>query len=81
MAAIAGLSRHHFLRTFRRLAGMTPYRYLLRVRMARAARRLAATRDPIIAIALEAASANLDLQRPFPRDFRNDPVQISWTSA
>ncbi len=54
MAAIAGLSRHHFLRSFRRLVGMTPYRYLLRVRMACAARRLAATRDPIITIALEA---------------------------
>ena len=54
MAAIAGLGRHHFLRSFRRLVGMTPYRYLLRVRMARAARRLAASRAPVIAIALEA---------------------------
>ncbi len=54
MAAIAGLSRYHFLRSFRRLVGMTPYRYLLRVRMTRAARRLATTPDPIITIALEA---------------------------
>ena len=59
MAAMAGLSRHHFLRSFRRLIGMTPYRYLLRVRMARAARRLAATRDPVIAIALEAGFGDL----------------------
>ncbi len=59
MAAIAGLSRHHFLRSFRRLVGMTPYRYLLRVRMARAARRLAATRDPIITIALEAGFGDI----------------------
>ncbi len=59
MAAMAGLSRYHFLRTFRRLVGLTPYRYLLGVRMARAARRLAATRDPIITIAIEAGFGDI----------------------
>lgn len=36
----AGLSRFHFARIFRDLAGVPPHRYLLRVRLARAARLL-----------------------------------------
>ena len=59
MAALAGLSRYHFLRSFRRLVGTTPYRYLLRIRMARAARRLVTTRDPVTTIALEAGFGDI----------------------
>jgi AraC-like DNA-binding protein len=59
LAARAGLSRHHFLRVFRRLVGMTPYQYVLRVRMARAARRLAKTKDPVGRIALESGFGDL----------------------
>jgi AraC family transcriptional regulator len=42
MAAVACLSRYHFVRHFRALHGITPYAYLLRKR-ARVARRLLAT--------------------------------------
>lgn len=59
LAARAGLSRHHFLRVFRRLVGMTPYQYVLRVRMARAARRLTKTRDPVGSIALDSGFGDL----------------------
>ena len=44
MAAVACLSRFHFVRHFRELHGITPYAYLLRKR-ARVAQRLLAARD------------------------------------
>jgi AraC-like DNA-binding protein len=82
MAAMAGLSRHHFLRSFRRLVGMTPYRYLLRVRMARAARRLAATRDPVIAIALEAGFGDVStFNARFRAIFGTTPSNFRGASA
>jgi AraC-like DNA-binding protein len=59
LAALAGLSRHHFLRVFRRLVGMTPYQYVLRTRMERAARRLSNTKDPVMAVALDAGFGDL----------------------
>ena len=59
LAAIAGLSKHHFLRVFRRLVGMTPYQYVLRVRMGRAARRLATSKDPVLAVALDSGFGDL----------------------
>jgi AraC family transcriptional regulator len=59
LARIAGLSRHHFLRVFRRSVGMTPHQYLLRVRMARAARKLVRSREPVISIALDSGFGDL----------------------
>lgn len=59
LAAVAGLSKHHFLRVFRRLVGMTPYQYGLRARMARAARRLKTSQDFVLAVALESGFGDL----------------------
>jgi AraC family transcriptional regulator len=59
LAAIAGLSKHHFLRVFRRSVGMTPYQYVLRARMARAARRLATSKDTVLSIALDSGFGDL----------------------
>ncbi len=59
LAAMAGLGKHHFLRVFRRLVGMTPYQYVLRVRMGRAARRLATSKDPVLAVALDSGFSDL----------------------
>ncbi len=59
MAAMAGLGKHHFLRVFRRLVGMTPHQYVLRVRMGRAARRLATSKDPVVAVALDCGFGDL----------------------
>jgi AraC family transcriptional regulator len=59
LAAIAGLGKHHFLRVFRRLVGMTPYQYVLRARMARAARRLKTSQDSVLAVALDSGFGDL----------------------
>ena len=53
MAAIAGMSKYHFLRVFRRLTGVTPHRYLISVRLRRAALALASSRRPVLTIALD----------------------------
>ena len=59
MAAVAGMSKYHFLRVFRRLTGVTPHQYLISARLRRAALALASSRRPVIAMALE-----LGLRRP-----------------
>ena len=59
LAAVAGLGKHHFLRIFRRSVGMTPHQYVLRVRMGRAARRLATSRDSVLAVALDSGFNDL----------------------
>ncbi len=51
LAAVAGLSKYHFLRQFSRVVGMTPGAYLRSLRMCRAARLLRTTRDPIAKVA------------------------------
>jgi AraC family transcriptional regulator len=59
LAALAGLGKHHFLRIFRRAVGMTPYQYVLRARMVRAARRLTTSKDPVLSIALASGFGDL----------------------
>jgi AraC family transcriptional regulator len=53
LASKAGMSKYHFLRSFRRTAGITPYQFLLNVRLRRTAVRLATTQMPISAVAFE----------------------------
>ncbi|MBF5044951.1 AraC family transcriptional regulator [Aggregicoccus sp. 17bor-14] len=67
LAARAGLSRFHFLRTFRRVTGVTPHQWLLRARLREAARRLATTRAPVTEVALEVGFQELS---HFTRAFR-----------
>ena len=45
LARIAGLSPYHFLRTFKRVTGITPHQWLLRARLREAAQRLSASRE------------------------------------
>ena len=59
LASAAGLSKHHFLRVFRRFVGMTPYQYVLRARMTRAARRLKTSEDSVLAVALDSGFGDL----------------------
>jgi AraC family transcriptional regulator len=59
LAAIAGMSKYHFLRVFRRLVGMTPYQYLISARMRRAALDLASTKRPVLAVALDSGFGDL----------------------
>lgn len=67
LAGEAGMSPYHFLRTFRRVVGMTPYQFVLRLRMNQAALRLRASDEPVAAIAFDAGFGDLST---FNRRFR-----------
>lgn len=78
IAAEAGLSAFHFLRLFVRVIGITPHQYLVRSRLRRAARLLAAGERSVTDIAGDVGFADLsNFVRTFgraahvsPRDFR-----------
>jgi AraC family transcriptional regulator len=53
LAREAGLSPYHFLRTFERLTGVTPHKYVLRARLREAAMRLSAEPARVLDIALD----------------------------
>lgn len=67
LARSTGLSRYHFLRTFKGVTGVTPHQWLLRARLHEAARRLATSRDPVTVIALDVGFDDLS---NFIRSFR-----------
>ncbi|MEZ4369307.1 MAG: helix-turn-helix transcriptional regulator [Polyangiaceae bacterium] len=67
VAAEIGLSSYHFLRVFSRVIGVTPHQYLLRCRLAHAARLLTEEARPITEIALDVGFADLS---NFVRTFR-----------
>lgn len=77
-ASEVGLSPFHFLRMFSVVLGVTPHQYLVRSRLRRAARLLAADRRSITDVALDAGFADLsNFVRTFhraagvsPRGFR-----------
>ncbi len=76
LAAFAGLSRYHFLRTFKRVAGVTPHQYLLRARLRDAATKLAMSAAPITEIALDAGFDDLsNFIRGFHAEFGVAPRQ------
>jgi AraC family transcriptional regulator len=58
LAQVAGLSRFHFLRLFKRAYGETPLKRLTRMRMDEAKRRLLKTRQPITEIASQCGYDN-----------------------
>lgn len=62
-------SPYHFLRTFRHVAGMTPYQFLLRTRLHRAAVRLRISNEAISTIAFDAGFNDLST---FNRRFRRE---------
>jgi AraC-like DNA-binding protein len=53
MAAMANLSRYHFIRVFSALTGETPRQRLIAIRLRAAADRLIGTRQPVTELALE----------------------------
>ncbi|MBR1130921.1 AraC family transcriptional regulator [Bradyrhizobium iriomotense] len=52
LSEIAGLSKRHFLRAFQESVGVTPYNYVLSLRIDEAKRRLSETEDSIVDVAL-----------------------------
>jgi AraC family transcriptional regulator len=67
LASEAAMSPYHFLRTFRRVVGMTPHQFVLRARLHRAAVRLRCSDAPVSTIAFEAGFNDLST---FNRRFR-----------
>lgn len=59
LALIAGMSKYHFLRIFRQITGITPYRFLLNARLQTVARELKGSKRSIAAIALDAGFGDL----------------------
>lgn len=59
LAREAAMSPYHFLRTFRRVAGVTPHQFILRTRLLAAAVALRGSSQPVIDIALGAGFADL----------------------
>ena len=74
LAARAGWSPFHFHREFRRIVGETPKQYMLRLRLERAAARLAAGSDLILSIAADGGFASHEVfTRAFRRQFGISP--------
>ncbi len=70
----ARLSPYHFLRTFQALTGVTPHQYLLRVRLRRAALRLASDSQGILDIALDCGFGDLSaFNHAFRAEFQLSP--------
>lgn len=67
LARDAAMSPYHFLRTFRAVAGVTPYQFVLGERLRRAALRLRHSDEPVTAIAYDAGFGDLST---FNRRFR-----------
>lgn len=59
LAARAGMSKYHFLRTFRRCTGVTPHQYVLRARLRAAALALQSERRPVAELAFDAGFGDL----------------------
>ncbi|MEI7037645.1 AraC family transcriptional regulator [Fulvimonas yonginensis] len=59
LAADAAMSPYHYLRTFTRVVGTTPHRFVLRARLERAARLLRKSRASVAEVALEAGFGDL----------------------
>jgi AraC family transcriptional regulator len=76
LAQEAGLSRYHFLRTFKRTMGITPHQWLMRTRLRKAAERLFTRRDPVTEIALDIGFGDLsNFIRCFRAEFGVSPSQ------
>ncbi|MFM9850759.1 MAG: helix-turn-helix domain-containing protein [Hyphomicrobiaceae bacterium] len=75
LASLVCMSKYHFLRVFRRAVGMTPYQYLLSIRMRRAAARIALTSESVASIAFDAGFGDLSTFNHRFRDlFGMNPV-------
>jgi AraC family transcriptional regulator len=78
----AGLSPFHFLRVFAAVHGVTPHQYVLRMRLARAAKLLAEESLPVTEVALQAGFADLsNFVRTFGRAAGMTPSEFRAQAA
>ena len=81
LAGKAATSPYHFLRSFRAIVGLTPYQFLLRTRLHRAAVRLRITGDAVSRIAFEAGFGDLStFNRRFRRVMGQTPSEYRLSS-
>ena len=68
MSSVVGLSKRHFLRAFKEATGTTPHRFVLRVRIEEAKRRLIETSDAMTEVAL---TSGFGSSQQFATSFRS----------
>ncbi len=74
LARDAGLSPYHFLRTFQRVAGVTPHQFILRARLRDAALRVADEGRNLLDIALDSGFGDVsNFNRAFRAEFGMTP--------
>jgi AraC-like DNA-binding protein/PAS domain-containing protein len=82
LAALAGLSTHHFARAFHQSMGVPPHNYLLSRRLERVDRMLRETQLPLSEIALATGFADQShLARHFRRRTGMSPSLARWRNA
>ncbi len=82
LAAVAGLSKFHFLRQFSETVGMTPGAYLRTLRLCHAARKLRISKAPIFEIALRSGfSDHPSFSRAFARHMGMTPSQYQQLAS
>lgn len=74
LAALARLSRFHFIRVFREVTGVSPIQFLIGLRLRAASERLQTTTQPITSVALETGFGDIShFNRTFRRAFGMSP--------
>jgi AraC family transcriptional regulator len=74
LAAEAGLSPYHYLRTFTQVTGVTPHQFIVRARLREAAARLARRDSKVIDVALESGFDDIsNFNRAFRAEFGLTP--------
>jgi AraC-like DNA-binding protein len=80
LAAVAGLSLHHFARQFKQSAGVTPHHFLTQKRLQRAQEMLTQTNLPLSEIAYAAGfSDQSHLARHFRHMLGTTPREFRWS--
>lgn len=75
LARVARMTKYHFIRTFKRVIGVTPYQFVLETRLRETARRLVQSNTPISRTALEAGFGDLStFNARFRRRFGISPT-------
>ncbi len=76
LAAVARMSKFHFLRTFRRVTGATPHQYVLGLRLRRAALALLHSDEPVLRVVLDAGFDDVStFNRYFRQIFKMTPTR------